>query len=85
MTAWTPASRAAAVDAILRLAPVLPVLDITQLDDAVPLAVALAEGGLPVLEVTLRSDAALAAISRDSSGDAGGDRGRGYRADARRP
>jgi 2-dehydro-3-deoxyphosphogluconate aldolase / (4S)-4-hydroxy-2-oxoglutarate aldolase len=64
MTAWTPASRAAAVDAILRLAPVLPVLDITRLDDAVPLAVALAEGGLPVLEVTLRSDAALAAIRR---------------------
>jgi 2-dehydro-3-deoxyphosphogluconate aldolase/(4S)-4-hydroxy-2-oxoglutarate aldolase len=63
MTAWTPASRAAAVDAILEQAPVLPVLNIAQLDDAVPLARALVEGGLLVLEVTLRSDAALAAIS----------------------
>jgi 2-dehydro-3-deoxyphosphogluconate aldolase / (4S)-4-hydroxy-2-oxoglutarate aldolase len=52
-----------AVDAILEQAPVLPVLKIAQIDDAVPLARALAEGGLPVLEVTLRSDAALAAIS----------------------
>lgn len=64
MTQWTAVNRAAAVDAILQRAPVLPVLNITRLDDAVPLARALAEGGLPVLEVTLRSDAALAAISR---------------------
>lgn len=63
MNHWTAASRTAAVDAILQQAPVLPVLNITQLDDAVPLARALAEGGLRVLEVTLRSDAALAAIS----------------------
>jgi 2-dehydro-3-deoxyphosphogluconate aldolase / (4S)-4-hydroxy-2-oxoglutarate aldolase len=63
MTQWTAASRTAAVDAILQQAPVLPVLNIAQLDDAVPLARALAEGGLRVLEVTLRSDAALAAIS----------------------
>ena len=63
MTQWTAASRTAAVDAILQQAPVLPVLSIAQLDDAVPLARALVEGGLRVLEVTLRSDAALAAIS----------------------
>jgi len=52
------------VDAILRRAPVLPVLAIDCLDDAVPLARALVEGGLPVLEVTLRTEAALAAIRR---------------------
>ena len=63
MTQWTPASRAAAVDAILQQAPILPVLSIGCIDDAVPLARALVAGGLPVLEVTLRSDVALAAIA----------------------
>lgn len=64
MTAWSPENRTAAVDAILTQAPVLPVLTIERLEDAVPLARALVAGGLPVLEVTLRSDVALAAISR---------------------
>ena len=54
----------ASIDAILRRAPVLPVLAIERLDDAVPLARALVDGGLPVLEVTLRSDVALEAIRR---------------------
>ncbi len=63
MTQWTPDSRAAAVDALLQKAPVLPVLSIEHIDDAVPLARALVAGGLPVLEVTLRSDIALAAIA----------------------
>lgn len=53
-----------AIDAIFARAPVLPVLAIEHLDDAVPLARALVDGGLPVLEVTLRTDAALAAITR---------------------
>ena len=53
-----------AIDAILRRTPVLPVLAIERLDDAVPLARALVDGGLPVLEVTLRSDVALEAIHR---------------------
>lgn len=56
--------RVAAIDAILRRAPVLPVLAIDHLDDAVPLARALVGGGLPVLEVTLRTDVALGAIRR---------------------
>lgn len=64
MTKWSPENRAAAVDVILEQAPVLPVLTIARLEDAVPLARALVAGGLPVLEVTLRSDVALAAISR---------------------
>ena len=53
---------AAAIDAVAALAPVIPVLKIDRLEDAVPLATALVQGGLPVLEVTLRSDIALDAI-----------------------
>jgi 2-dehydro-3-deoxyphosphogluconate aldolase/(4S)-4-hydroxy-2-oxoglutarate aldolase len=47
---------------ILALAPVIPVLTIERGEDAVPLARALVAGGLPVLEVTLRTPAALAAM-----------------------
>ena len=64
MSRWTQASRIEAVDAILARAPVLPVLAIARIEDAVPLARALVDAGLPVLEVTLRTPIALAAISR---------------------
>jgi 2-dehydro-3-deoxyphosphogluconate aldolase/(4S)-4-hydroxy-2-oxoglutarate aldolase len=47
---------------IVGLAPVIPVLTITDLDHAVPLARALCAGGLTVLEITLRTPVALAAI-----------------------
>ncbi|HSY94996.1 MAG TPA: bifunctional 4-hydroxy-2-oxoglutarate aldolase/2-dehydro-3-deoxy-phosphogluconate aldolase [Steroidobacteraceae bacterium] len=47
---------------IVALAPVIPVLTITELETAVPLARALAAGGLRVLEITLRTPVALAAI-----------------------
>jgi 2-dehydro-3-deoxyphosphogluconate aldolase/(4S)-4-hydroxy-2-oxoglutarate aldolase len=47
---------------ILKLSPVIPVLTIDSADTAVPLARALLDGGLRVLEVTLRTEAALAAI-----------------------
>ncbi len=50
------------IDAILAAAPVIPVLVIERLEDAVPIAEALVAGGLPVLEVTLRTPAALDAI-----------------------
>ncbi len=40
----------------------IPVLTITDLEHAVPLARALVAGGLPVLEITLRTPVALAAI-----------------------
>jgi Entner-Doudoroff aldolase len=49
--------------AIMARAPVIPVLTIERESDAVPLARALCAGGLTVLEVTLRTSAALAAIS----------------------
>ncbi|GHA81795.1 bifunctional 4-hydroxy-2-oxoglutarate aldolase/2-dehydro-3-deoxy-phosphogluconate aldolase [Cognatilysobacter bugurensis] len=62
---WTtPELRAERVDAILSRAPIVPVLAIESPDDAVPLARALVEAGLPVLEVTLRTDYALEAIRR---------------------
>lgn len=48
--------------AIAAQAPVIPVLTIESLETAVPLARALARGGLPVLEVTLRTEAALDAL-----------------------
>lgn len=47
---------------LLSSAPVLPVLAIARLEDAVPLARTLVEAGLPVLEVTLRTPVALDAI-----------------------
>ncbi len=51
-----------AIDEIFKRAPVLPVLAISNLAHAVPLASALVEAGLPVLEVTLRTPIALKAI-----------------------
>jgi 2-dehydro-3-deoxyphosphogluconate aldolase/(4S)-4-hydroxy-2-oxoglutarate aldolase len=42
--------------------PVVPVLVIERLEDALPIARALMEGGIKVLEVTLRTQAALAVI-----------------------
>jgi 2-dehydro-3-deoxyphosphogluconate aldolase/(4S)-4-hydroxy-2-oxoglutarate aldolase len=51
------------IDAIMRTAPVIPVIVIEDEDHAVPLAEALVAGGLRVLEVTLRTPAALASIT----------------------
>ena len=47
---------------ILYVSPVIPVIVIDRLEDAVPLARALVAGGLRVLEVTLRSQYGMAAI-----------------------
>ncbi|QKC81917.1 2-dehydro-3-deoxy-phosphogluconate aldolase [Mesorhizobium sp. NZP2077] len=44
--------------------PVIPVLKITDVANAVPLARALARGGLPAIEITLRTADALEAIRR---------------------
>lgn len=54
--------KATALSDILRRAPVVPVLSVEEARQAVPLARALVAGGLPVLEITLRTEAALAAI-----------------------
>ncbi|QDY76528.1 bifunctional 4-hydroxy-2-oxoglutarate aldolase/2-dehydro-3-deoxy-phosphogluconate aldolase [Streptomyces qinzhouensis] len=47
---------------VLDLAPVIPVVVIKDAEDAVPLARALVAGGLPAIEVTLRTPAAPEAI-----------------------
>ncbi len=47
---------------VLDLAPVVPVVVVDDVADAVPLARALVAGGLPAIEVTLRTAAALDAI-----------------------
>ena len=48
--------------AALALAPVVPVMVIETVEDAVPLARALVQGGLPVLEITLRTPKAMDCI-----------------------
>lgn len=47
---------------IMRASPVMPVIVIDRVEDAVPLAQALVAGGIRVLEVTLRTAAALESI-----------------------
>ena len=44
--------------------PVIPVITLDRVDDAVPLAEALVAGGLKVLEVTLRTEAAIEGIKQ---------------------
>jgi 2-dehydro-3-deoxyphosphogluconate aldolase/(4S)-4-hydroxy-2-oxoglutarate aldolase len=51
------------ISAITALAPVIPVLTVERVADAVPLARALVKGGLPVLEITFRTSAALEALA----------------------
>ncbi|MFP6253422.1 bifunctional 4-hydroxy-2-oxoglutarate aldolase/2-dehydro-3-deoxy-phosphogluconate aldolase [Helicobacter pylori] len=47
---------------ILQISPIVPVVVIEDIKDAVPLAQSLIEGGIPIIEVTLRSSCALEAI-----------------------
>ena len=42
--------------------PVIPVIVINRVEDAVPMAAALLEGGIRVLEITLRTSCALAGM-----------------------
>ncbi|MEM1047622.1 MAG: bifunctional 4-hydroxy-2-oxoglutarate aldolase/2-dehydro-3-deoxy-phosphogluconate aldolase [Pseudomonadota bacterium] len=52
----------AILEDILSRAPVVPVLVVDDVDQAVALATALVTGGLPAIEVTLRTQAALDAV-----------------------
>ncbi|MFJ5528684.1 bifunctional 4-hydroxy-2-oxoglutarate aldolase/2-dehydro-3-deoxy-phosphogluconate aldolase [Streptomyces sp. NPDC093261] len=52
---------------VLDVAPVVPVVVVADAADAVPLARALVAGGLPAIEVTLRTPAALEAIRAASA------------------
>ncbi len=47
---------------VLQISPIVPVVVIEDLKDAVPLAQSLVDGGIPIIEVTLRSNCALEAI-----------------------
>lgn len=51
-------------ESLLDLSPVIPIVVLHDAAHAVPLASALAAGGVRVVEVTLRTDAALPAIER---------------------
>lgn len=55
------------IDALMRVAPVIPVLVIHELAHARPIAEALVVGGLPVIEVTLRTPVATEVISEMSA------------------
>ena len=50
------------LESALTRAPVVPVMVIEEVADAVPLARALVKGGLPVLEITLRTPKAMECI-----------------------
>lgn len=58
----TPAQQSRKTRSLCELAPVIPVIVIRDAASAADLARALVKGGTPVLEVTLRSDAALDSI-----------------------
>lgn len=72
----TPEQQSQKTRALCQLAPVVPVIVIKDAAKAADLARSLVAGGLPVLEVTLRSDAALESI-RAMSQVAGGHVGAG--------
>ena len=50
------------IDEILAISPVIPVVTFQRASDAVPTARALSEGGVNVIEVTLRTESALESI-----------------------
>ena len=49
---------------LLNRVPVIPVVVVDDVDHAIPIARALVAGGLPVIELTLRTPVALTAIER---------------------
>ena len=63
MSSDTPSTGLAAAEPLARR-PVIPVIVIDAEDDAEPLAEALLAGGLDLIEVTLRTAAAVAALGR---------------------
>ena len=51
------------IEKVCNVAPIIPVLTIARIEDARPLAQALVNGGLPALEITLRTPIAMEAIA----------------------
>ena len=67
----TPEVASQETERLCKLAPVVPVLVVDHVAHAAPLAKALIAGGLPVLEVTLRTPAALEVIFEMSQVEGG--------------
>lgn len=67
----TPQDASLSNEALCRRAPVIPVLVVDDAAQAKPLATALVSGGLPALEVTLRTPAALDVIREMASVEGG--------------
>lgn len=67
----TPQDASTRTEELCRMAPVIPVLVIDNGAHALPLARSLVAGGLPVLEVTLRTPGALSAITDMASVEGG--------------
>jgi len=47
---------------VMELSPIVPVIALESVDDALPLAKALLEGGIAIMEITLRTEAGLKSI-----------------------
>jgi 2-dehydro-3-deoxyphosphogluconate aldolase/(4S)-4-hydroxy-2-oxoglutarate aldolase len=47
---------------VMQISPIVPVIALDRMDDALPLAEALLEGGISIMEITLRTDAGLGSI-----------------------
>jgi 2-dehydro-3-deoxyphosphogluconate aldolase/(4S)-4-hydroxy-2-oxoglutarate aldolase len=62
MSPFASTHSALSIEAIMRLGPVMPVVTISDVSQAVPLALALVAGGVRAIEVTLRTPEALEAI-----------------------
>lgn len=67
----TPQAQSLAAHRIAALAPIIPVLVVNDPAQAKPLAQALVTGGLPALEVTLRTPCALEVIAEMASVEGG--------------
>ena len=51
---------------VMQISPIVPVIALEHIDDALPLAEALLEGGISIMEITLRTEAGLNAIGKIS-------------------
>ena len=47
---------------VMQISPIVPVIALDSVDDALPLAEALLEGGISIMEITLRTEAGLGSI-----------------------
>ncbi len=49
---------------VMQISPIVPVIALDHIDEALPLAEALLEGGISIMEITLRTEAGLIAIEK---------------------